>query len=147
MEVLVEYLAEEPTSTSDDTNSSPQRIYTGIDGTFINAVEAKRFIEAKAAIIFTDDRKKVSKGRNLLLNKQYVGSCQPVKEFGEKLFCCVRDFGVNDQTEHIILAESPSLFAREPGARWITKLARTQYPKAQLILDWSHSIELSGKVI
>jgi len=136
MEVLVEYLADEPkettkepTNTSADADSSPKRVYTGIDGTFINAVEAKRFIEAKAAIVFTDDRKKVSKGRNLLLNKQYVGSCQPVKEFGEKLFCCARDFGINDQTEHIILAD---------GARWITKLAKTQYPLAKLILDWWH---------
>lgn len=136
VEVLVEYLADEPneqtlesTSNSLDTTSQPQRIYMGIDGTFINAQPAKRFIEAKAAIVFTDDRVQVSKGRNLLLNKQYVGSCQTVKEFGEKLFCCARDMGVNDSTEHIILGD---------GARWITKLARTQYPNAQLILDWWH---------
>ena len=134
METLVEYLADEPNPpapTSDVLNepSEPKRIYTGIDGTFINALPAKRFFEAKAAIVFTDERVQVSKGRNLLLNKQYVASCQPVKEFGQQLFVCTTDMGVNDSTEHIILAD---------GARWITKLAKTQYPKAKLILDWWH---------
>ena len=136
METLVEYLADEPTpptpeSTSDvlDESWEPRRIYTGIDGTFINDLPAKRFFEAKAAIVFTDERVEVSKGRNLLLNKQYVASCQPVKEFGQQLFVCTTDMGVTDSTEHIILAD---------GARWITTLARTQYPKAKLILDWWH---------
>ena len=34
---------------------------------------------------------------------------------------------VTDKTELIILGD---------GARWITKLAKTQYPKATLVLDW-----------
>lgn len=136
MDTLVEYLADEPNpptpeSTSDllDESLEPERIYTGIDGTFINDLPANRFFEAKAAIVFTDERVEVSKGRNLLLNKQYVASCQPVKEFGQQLFVCTTDMGVNDSTEHIILAD---------GARWITKLAKIQYPRATLILDWWH---------
>ena len=52
-------------------------------------------------IVFTDERIQVSKGRNLLLNKPYVGSCQSVKEFSEKLFCCATDMGINDSTELI----------------------------------------------
>lgn len=136
METLVEYLEEEPnpetsetTSDSVDKNSSAKRIYMGIDGTFINAQEANRFFEAKAGIVFTDERITVSKGRNLLLNKQYVGSCQSVLEFGERLFCCATDMGINKETELIILGD---------GARWITKPAKTQYPQATLILDWWH---------
>ena len=35
--------------------------------------------------------------------------------------------GVNEETELIILGD---------GARWITKIAQTQYPFATLILDW-----------
>ena len=63
MEVLVEYLADEPNETikvpmnrSVESDSSAKRIYMGIDGTFVNALPAKRFFEAKAAIVFTDER-------------------------------------------------------------------------------------------
>jgi len=79
--------------------------------------------------VFTDERVTVSKGRNQLVDKQYVASCQTVREFSEKRFCCAKEFGINDQTELIMLGD---------GARWITKLAQTQYPLATMILDWWH---------
>jgi len=86
-------------------------------------------LEAKAAIIFTNQRVTVSKGRNLLQNKRYVGSCLSVSEWSRKLFSCARQMGVTDQSQLIILAD---------GARWIRQLAHRQYPKAKLILDWWH---------
>merc|ERR1712096_367530 len=108
---------------------SAKPIYMGLDGTFINAQPGKRFFEAKVGIVFTDQRIRVSQGRNLLLNKQYVGSCQSVSEFGKRLFCCATEMGVKKETELIVLAD---------GARWISQLAKTQYPQARLILDWWH---------
>ena len=37
--------------------------------------------------------------------------------------------GVKKETQLIVLAD---------GARWISQLAKTQYPQARLILDWWH---------
>ena len=134
METLVEPLVEEAKrETSEKTSHSKEQawsakpVYIGIDGTFINAQPRKRFFEAKVGIVFTDQRIRVSKRRNLLLNKQYVGSCQSVSEFGQRLFCCATEMGVKKETELIVLAD---------GARWISQLAKTQYPQARLILDW-----------
>jgi len=86
-------------------------------------------LEAKAAIIFTSHRMTVSPGRNVLLNKRYVGTCLSVSELSRKLFSGARKMGVTDQSQLIILAD---------GARWISQLAQRQYPKAKLILDWWH---------
>jgi len=86
-------------------------------------------LQAKAAIVFTNHRMAVSPGRNVLLNKRYVGRYLSVSELSRKLFSCVCRIGVTDQSQLIILAD---------GARWISQLAHRQYPKAKLILDWWH---------
>ena len=39
------------------------------------------------------------------------------------------EVGVTDQSQLITLAD---------GTRWISQLAKTQYPQARLILDWGH---------
>jgi len=72
-------------------------------------------LQAKAAIVFTNHRMAVSPGRNVLLNKRYVGRYLSVSELSRKLFSCVRKMGVNYQTELIILAD---------GARIISQLAQ-----------------------
>ena len=84
-EVLVESLADQPSSAriepahhSADNDSPLASTYIGIDGTFINAQPANRFLEAKAEIIFTNHRMTVSPGRNVLLNKRSVSSCLSV---------------------------------------------------------------------
>ena len=135
-EALVESVADqpqpariEPAHHSADNDSPFSPTYIGIDGTFINAQPANRFLQAKTAIIFTNQRMTVSQGRNVLLNKRYVGSCLSVSELSRKLFSCARKMGVTDQSQLIILAD---------GARWISQLAQRQYPKAKLILDWWH---------
>ena len=130
-EVLVESLVDQPRPPMAPSAHHPsvQPTYIGIDGTFINAQPAKRFLQAKAAIIFTNHRVTVSKGRNVLQNKRYVGTCLSVSELSQKLFSCARKMGVTDQSRLIILAD---------GARWISQLAQRQYPKAKLILDWWH---------
>jgi len=71
----------------------------------------------------------ISPGRNVLLNKRYVGTSLSVSELSRKLFSGARKMGVTDQSQLIILAD---------GARWISRLACRQYPKAKLILilDW-----------
>ncbi|MDP6745687.1 MAG: hypothetical protein QGH37_01485 [Candidatus Poribacteria bacterium] len=71
----------------------------------------------------------VSPGRNVLLNKRYVGTCLSVSELSRKLFSGARKMGLTDQSQLIILAD---------GARWISQLAHRQYPKVKLILDWWH---------
>ena len=89
----------------------------------------EKHMEAKVGIVFTDERANLSKGRNLLLNKQYVGTFDESSKFSQKLFCCATEMGVDDKTELIILGD---------GARWISRIAETQYPNATLILDWWH---------
>ena len=133
-EVWVESLTDQPQPAriapahhSADNDSPLASTYIGIDGTFIKARPANRFLEAKAAIIFTNHRMTVSQGRNVLLNKRYVGSCLSVSDLSRKLFSCARKIGISDQTKLIILAD---------GARWISQLAQRQDPRAKLILDW-----------
>ena len=127
-EALVESVADQPQPARIEPahHSSIQPTYVGIDSTFINA---NRFLEAKAAIVFTSHRMIVSPRRNVLLNKRYVGTCLSVSELSRKLFPGARKMGVTDQSQLIILAD---------GARWISQLAQRQYPKAKLILDWWH---------
>ena len=131
-EVLVESLADQPSSArielahhSADNDSPLASTYIGIDGTFINAQPANRFLEAKAAIIFTNQRMTVSPGRNVLLNKRSVSSCLSVAELSRKLFSSARKMSISDETELIILTD---------GARWISQLVQRQYPSATLIL-------------
>jgi len=126
---LVESVADQSQSAgiAPAHHSSVQPTYIGIDGTFINAQPVNRFLEAKAAIIFTNQRMTVSQRRNVLLNKRYVGRCLSVSEWSRKLFSCAHKMGVADQSQLIILAD---------GARWISQLAQRQYPSAKLILDW-----------
>ena len=151
MNALDDYLSEETDSNESvscsdkeqvhqaqqEGNSSPKdRFYMGMDGGYIGEVRKKKHIEAKVGIVFTDLRATISKGRNILLNKQYVGTFHPSEKFSEKLFCCAKEMGISDSTELIILGD---------GARWIGKIAKTQYPQATLILDWWHLRNESGK--
>lgn len=110
-------------------NVNNDLFYIGMDGVYVGEVRRQKFIEAKVGIVFTDDTATISKGRNILLNKQYVGTFNDSNKFGEKLYCCAKDMGVSEQTELVILGD---------GARWIWRLARMRYPSATLILDWWH---------
>ena len=104
----VESVADQPRQSivpSADNHSPLSPTYIGINGTFIKAQPANRFLEAKAEIIFTDHRVTVSQGRNLLQNKRYVGSSCSVSELSQKLFSCARKMGLSDQTKLIILAD------------------------------------------
>jgi len=131
METLVEYLSEKPLYEAERPPATPEseRVYFGIDGTFVNEKEAKAFLEAKAAIVFTNEIAVVGRKRRVLLNKQYTGTFFSVEAFSEKLFTTAKAMGIDNQPELVILSD---------GARWITKLAKTQYPQATLILDWWH---------
>jgi hypothetical protein len=141
----METLVEEPKRETSAKNShsenqawSAKPIYMGIGGTFINAQLGKPFLQAKASIVFTEPRIRVSKGRNLRLNKQYVGRCQSVLEFGQRLFCCATGMEVKKDTELIVLAY---------GARWISQLAKNQHLQARLRLDWWHLKKRVGETI
>ena len=106
-----------------------ERVYLGIDGTLVNARAQNRFMEAKVGIVFAHQLAVMGSNRRRLLNKQYVGTLQSVLEFGQQLFTTARGMGLDNQEQLVVLSD---------GARWINKLAQTQYPKATLILDWWH---------
>ena len=106
-----------------------ERVYLGIDGTLVNARAQNRFMEAKVGIVFSHQLALVGTNRPQLLNKQSVGTLQSVQAFGQQLFTMARRMGIDNQEQLVILSD---------GARWINKLAQTQYPKATLILDWWH---------
>ena len=86
-------------------------------------------MEAKVGIVFSHQLALVGTNRPQLLNKQYVGRLQSVQQFSQQLFTTARGMGIDNQEQLVILSD---------GARWINKLAQTQYPKATLILDWWH---------
>ena len=88
-----------------------------------------RLMEAKVGIVFSHQLALVGTNRRQLLNKQYVGTLQSVPQFSQQLFTTARGMGIDNQEQLVILSD---------GARWINKLAQTQYPKATLILDWWH---------
>ena len=129
--VLVDYLSEAPLPVplKPPAIDETERVYFGIDGTFINAIQAKRFFEAKAAIVFTNEIGIVGSHRRVLLNKQYTATLESVEHFSEGLYTTAKAMGIHNQHELVILSD---------GARWITKLAKIQYPRATLILDWWH---------
>jgi len=64
------------------------------------------FSKPKSALCLLSKGLEFSKGRNLLLNKQDVGRCQSVSEFGQRLFCCATEMGVKKETELIVLADA-----------------------------------------
>ena len=126
VEVLVE---EQPRPKKPPQIEPSERVYLGIDGTLINARAQNRFMEAKVGIVFSHQLAVVGTNRRRLLNKQYVGRLQSVPQFSQQLFTTARGMGIDNQEQLVILSD---------GARWINKLAPTQYPKATLILDWWH---------
>ena len=126
----VEVLVEEQLWPKKPAQIEPsERIYLGIDGTLVKARAQNRFMEAKVGIVFSHQLALVGTNRRRLLNKQYVGTLQSVQQFGQQLFTSARGMGIDNQEQLLILSD---------GARWINKLAQTQYPKASLILDWWH---------
>ena len=126
VEVLVE---EKPRPKKPPQIEPSERVYLGIDGTLVNAMAQNRFMEAKVRIVFTHQLALAGTNRPQLLNKQYVGTLQSVQAFSRQLFTMARSMGIDNQEQLVILSD---------GARWINKLAQTQYPKATLILDWWH---------
>ena len=111
-EVLVESVADrpqpariKPAQHSADNHSPFSPIYLGSDGTFISAQPANRFLQVKAAIIFTNQRVTVNPGRNVSQNKRYVGSCLSVSKWSGKPFSCASKMGISNQTKLIILAD------------------------------------------
>ena len=126
VEVLVE---EQPRPKKPPQIEPSERVYLGIDGTLINARAQNRFMEAKVGIVFAHQLAVMGSNRRRLLNKQYVGTLQSVLPFSQQLFTTARSMGIDNQEQLVILSD---------GARWINKLAQTQYPKASLILDWWH---------
>ena len=126
VEVLVE---EQPRPKKPPQIEPCERVYLGIDGTLIKARAQNRFMEAKVGIVFAHQLAVMGSNRRRLLNKQYVGTLQSVLEFGQQLFTTARGMGIDNQEQLVVLSD---------GARWINKLAQTQYPKATLILDWWH---------
>ena len=87
-------------------------------------------MEAKVGIVFSHQLAVVGTNRRQLLNKQYVGTLQSVQAFSQQLFTMARSMDIDNQDQLVILSML--------RARWINKLAQTQYPKASLILDWWH---------
>ena len=122
VEVLVE---EQPRPKKPPQIEPSERVYLGIDGTLVKARAQNRFMEAKVGIIFSHQLAVVGTNRRRLLNKQYVGTLQSVQQFSRQLFTTARGMGIDNQEQLVVLAD---------GARWINKLAQTQYPKATLIL-------------
>ena len=114
METLVEYLSEKPNDEAERPPATPEseRVYFGIDGTFVNEKESKAFLEAKAAIVFTNEIAVVGRKRRVLLNKRYTGTFEPVSVFSEKLFTTARAMGIDNQPELVILAKRAARLAK-----------------------------------
>ena len=127
-------IVEGPSRSKKPAPTEPsERVYLGTDDALANVRVENYFMEAKvvtdgASDIFGHQLTVVGSNRRRLLNKQYVGTLQSIQQFSQQAFTSSsRGMGIDNQDQLVILSD---------GARWISKLAQTQFPKAALIQDW-----------
>lgn len=108
-----------------------KRVYLGFDGIYVHGRNKIAGIEGKVGIIFADgehDKTEISKGRNLLLTKEYIASFETSRDLARKAYAVVWNHDFLAQ-EMIVLGD---------GATWIRKIRDDYFPQARYVLDWWH---------
>jgi hypothetical protein len=108
-----------------------KRVYLGFDGIYVHGWDSPNGIEGKVGIVFSgddDDTTQISKGRNVLLKKEYLASFETSETLARKAYAVVwnNDFLAE---EMIVLGD---------GAQWIRKIRHNYFNEARYILDWWH---------
>jgi hypothetical protein len=123
---------EQLNSTSVETAEHKRKqVYLGFDGIYVHSRDSQHGIEGKVGIIFSgdeDDKTQISKGRNVLLEKEYLASFENSEILAQKAYAVVWNNG--------FLA--PEMIVLGDGARWIRKMRDNYFSEARYILDWWH---------
>jgi hypothetical protein len=111
--------------------SEHKTVYLGFDGIYVHGWDSPNGIEGKVGIVFSgddDDTTQISKGRNVLLKKEYLASFETSETLARKAYTVVwnNDFWGE---EMIVLGD---------GAQWIRKIRHNYFNEARYILDWWH---------
>jgi len=99
-----------------------------VDSTGINNRATKSWMDTKVGIIYSQSAK-VSKTRNLILDKNVYATLETVEKFKQNFYLSCHKMGVFGADKVIFVAD---------GIPWIKKLARDMFPKAIYLLDLWH---------
>ena len=99
-----------------------------VDSTGINDRYTKSWMDTKVGIIYSQSAK-VSKTRNLILDKNVYATLDGVEKFKQNFYLSCHKMGVFGADKVIFVAD---------GIPWIKKLAREMFPKAIYLLDLWH---------
>ena len=114
-----------------------EQVYVQVDGCHLLTREEK-WKETKLGRVFKSSSiLPQSTNRQWIRDSEYIGHLGGHKEFEQKMSRLV------DQYEPI---EERLIFVND-GAKWIEKWIKSEYPKAQMILDFYHGMENIGKLV
>ena len=121
----------DPTYPPAEETHEMRRVYLGFDGIYVHNRDSQYGMEGKVGIIFSgdeDDKTQISKGRNVLLKKEYLASFQTSETLAKKAYAMV--WNNNFVAEEMIVLGD--------GAQWIRKIRHNYFNEARYILDWWH---------
>jgi len=117
--------------------SQTDQVYVQVDGCHLLTREEK-WKETKLGRVFKKSSiLPQSTNRQWVRNSEYIGHLGGHEEFEQKMSRLV------DQYESI---EDRLIFVND-GAKWIEKWVKSEYPKAQMILDFYHVMENIAKLL
>jgi hypothetical protein len=99
-----------------------------VDSTGINNRATRSWMDAKVGIIYSRSAK-VSKTRNLILDKNMYATLDSVEKFKQNFYLSCHKMGVFGASQVIFVAD---------GMPWIRKLQKDMFPKAIYLLDPWH---------
>ncbi|HID57254.1 TPA: hypothetical protein EYP37_12040 [Candidatus Poribacteria bacterium] len=89
--------------------------------------------EPKVAVIFKEEDKiQISKDRNLILDREYIGTIEGVDQFEKLVWLKLLQFGGIGAEEKVVISD---------GARWVDSRIVPLLPDCIQILDWAHAVE------
>jgi len=107
-----------------------------VDSTGINDRKSRSWMDTKVGIIYSQSAK-VSKKRNLILDKNIYATLEGIEKFKQNFYLSCHKMGVFGASLVIFVAD---------GMPWIRKLQKDMFPKAIYLLDPYHlrkNIELA----
>ncbi|MBU4293706.1 MAG: UPF0236 family protein [Actinobacteria bacterium] len=99
-----------------------------VDSTGINDRYTKSWMDTKVGIIYSQSAR-LSKTRNLILDKNVYASLDGVEKFRQNFYLSCHKMGVFSADKVIFVSD---------GIPWIKKLAKEMFPKAIYLLDLWH---------
>jgi len=113
------------------SDEKPKRFYLQVDGGRVNTRDGWK--EPKVGVIFNqEDKIKISKDREVILKKEYIGTMEGVEQFEKLIWLKILQRGGLNAEEKVIISD---------GARWVDSRIVPLLPDSIQILDWAHAVE------